>query len=392
MVCDAVQPLDWSRVPMAEPKVTIAVIVSGSLEGVERAVRSALAQSYRNLEILICDGLATQDTTALGARLAESDLRVRVVRRRQKVGAIETCTMAWNAAQGDYFVWLDDGSRLDARYVELGVGFFEHNASHVLVHGTAAWRDEAGEQVVGMPASVAYEDPVRRVELLLTTMPGGEAWHGLHRRRALEGIALCSGLGFYYAWLSSVAWRGKIAASPEMMLHRDAPLDAADASEEVVRLGGGSFQATDRWLTVAALLFCNIAFFDQAMAELPFLDRVRLAATAADAVANRRKVLDEGMLISFAARLFPSAHILDHFRDMRTALADAVMRLPTLSSTDPFAQNLVGTINVLCRMRIGNIPMTKDDRDIIRQLEFMWDRDKHAGAQNKVAIVSAMYL
>lgn len=392
MVCDAVQPLDWSRVPMAEPKVTIAVIVSGSLDGVERAVRSALAQSYRNLEILVCDGLATQDTTALGARLAESDLRVRVVRRRQKVGIIEICTMAWNAAQGDYFIWLDDGSRLDPRYVELGVGFLENNASHVLVHGTAAWRDEAGEQVVGMPASVAYEDPVRRVELLLTTMSGGEAWHGLHRRRTLEGIALCSGLGFYYAWLSSVAWRGKIAAAPEMMLHRDGPLDDADASEEVVRLGGGSFQATDRWLTVAALLFCNIAFFDQAMGELPFLERVRLAATAADAVANRRKVLDEGMLISFAARLFPSAHILDHFRDMRTALADAVMRLPTLSSTDPFAQNLVGTINVLCRMRIGNIPMTKDDRDIIRELEFMWDRDKHAGAQNKVAIVSAMYL
>jgi hypothetical protein len=77
---------------------------------------------------------------------------------------------------------------------------------------------------------------------------------------------------------------------------------------------------------------------------------------------------------------------------MRTALADAVKRLPTLSSTDTFAQNLVGTINVLCRMRIGNIPMTKDDEDIIRQLEFIWDRDKQVGAQNKVAIVSAMYL
>jgi hypothetical protein len=36
--------------------------------------------------------------------------------------------------------------------------------------------------------------------------------------------------------------------------------------------------------------------------------------------------------------------------------------------------------------------MTKDDEDIIRQLEFMWDRDKQVGAQNKVAIVSAMYL
>ena len=119
---------------------------------------------------------------------------------------------------------------------------------------------------------------------------------------------------------------------------------------------------------------------------------MRLAAAAADAIANRHKILDEGMLISFAARLFPDEHMLDHFREMRTALADAVMRMPVLSSTDPFAQNLVGTINVLCRMRIGNIPMTKEDRDIVRQLEVIWDRDKKPGAQNKVAIVSAMYL
>jgi hypothetical protein len=260
------------------------------------------------------------------------------------------------------------------------------------VHGAVGWRNNAGDAVVGMPASVAYEDPVRRVELLLTAMSGGEAWYGLHRRTALENMTLYGGVGFYYAWLASVAWRGKIAALPEMRLQRERPLDEDDASEEVVRLGGGNFQATDRWLTVAALLFCNIAFFDQAMAGLPFLERLRLAAAAADAVAIRRKVLDEGMLISFAARLFPGERILEHFRDMRTALADAVMRLPVLSSTDPFAQNLVGTINVLCRMRIGNIPMTKDDEDIIRQLEFMWDRDKQVGAQNKVAIVSAMYL
>ena len=377
---------------MAEPRVTIAIVVSGSLDGVERAARSAMAQSFRNLEILICDGLATQDTVALAARLAEADSRIRAVRKRQAVGIIETCLLGWKAAQGEYFVWLDDRTRLDPEYVALAVRFLETNASHVLAHGSVSWRNEAGEAVVGMPASVAYEDPVRRVELLLTSMTGGEAWYGVHRRRALANMPLFGGLGFYYAWLASVAWRGKVAALPEMKLHRDRPLDEEDASEQVVRIGGGNFQATDRWLTVAALLFCNIAFLDEALAGLPFLERVRLAATAADAVANRRKVLDEGMLISFAARLFPSERILERFRDMRTALADAVMRLPALSSTDPFAQNLVGTINVLCRMRIGNIPMTKDDEDIIRQLEIMWDRDKRAGAQNKIAIVSAMYL
>jgi len=80
-------------------------------------------------------------------------------------------------------------------------------------------------------------------------------------------------------------------------------------------------------LAVAALLFCNIAFFDEAMEPLSFLERVRLATAAADAIANRHKVMDEGMMISFGSRLFPSEHIVERFRDLRTTLADAVMRL-----------------------------------------------------------------
>lgn len=377
---------------MADRIVTIAIIMSGTFEGLERAVCSALDQTYAEIEVLLCDGRLSQETIEFSARMAELDPRVRICRERQVLGFVDTCLLGWRAARGDYFLWLDGESWLDPRYVEMGVSFFENNLTHVLVFGTTMGPGEAGNRISRAPTSVAYEDPARRIELLLTNMAGGEAWHGLHRRSALEAIPLHNGLGFYYGWLFSVAWRGKVAAQPEMTLYRDRLLDDCDASEEVVRLGVGNFQATDRWLSIAALLFCNIAFFDSAMEPLPFLERVRLAAGAADAIKNRHKVLDEGMMISFASRLFPSDHIVDHFRGMRTMLADAVMRMPSLSSTDPFAQNLVGTINVLCRMRIGNIPMTKEDRDIVRQLDDMWDRDQKSGAQNKVAIVSAMYL
>lgn len=383
---------DMLKSAMTEPSVSIAVVLSDTLENVERAVRSALDQSFANLDILLCDGAVSQENAGFCERMQALDSRVRVVRDNRRRGFIDTCLLGWRHARGDYFLWLDSESWLAPRYVEAGVAFLERNASHVLVFGTVTRRGESGDEVLSTPLSVSYEDPARRMELLLTNMAGGEAWYGIQRRQGLDAMPLHNGLGYYYGWLLSVAWRGKIAALPEMVLHRDRLLDECDASDEVVRLGVGNFQATDRWLSVAALLFCNIAFFDDAMEALPFLERVRLAAAAADAIANRHKVLDEGMMISFAARLFPSAHIVERFREMRTALADAVMRLPVLSSTDPVAQNLVGTINVLCRMRIGNIPMTRDDRDIVRQLEDMWDRDQKVGAQNKVAIVSAMYL
>jgi len=379
----------WFR--MADPTVSIAIVISDALEHVERAVRSALDQTYRNIEILLCDGAVSPENAGFCDDMAALDKRIRVVRDNRRRGFVDACLLGWRAARGDYFLWLDGQSWIAPAYVEQGVAFLEHNAAHVLVYGKTARRSESGEEILSAPLSVSYEDPVRRIELLLTNLTGGEAWYGLHRRRGLETMPLYNGLGYYYGWLLSVAWRGKIAAQPEMTLHRHGLLDEADPIDTVVRLRGGNFQATDRWLAVAALLVANLAFSDEAMAEPSFIERVRLATTAADAIANRHKVLDEGMMISFGARLFPSAHIVERFRDMRTALADAVMRLPGLSSTDPFSQNLVGTINVLCRMRIGNIPMTKEDSDIVRQLEVMWDRDQKTGAQNKGAIVSAMY-
>jgi len=377
---------------MADPTVSVAVVLSGALDSVERAVRSALDQTYKSVDIVLCDGEVSQETREFAERMTALDTRVRVNRGHRKAGFVDSCLAGWQASRGDYFMWLDAQSWIDPGYVQRGVDFLEHNLTHSLVAGTAYYGARDGNEVAGAPSSVAYEDPTRRVELLLTNMSGGEAWYGLHRRAALPAMTLHNGLGFYYAWLFSVAWRGKIAAVPEMTLYRERLLDESDPSDEVVRLGVGNFQATDRWLSVAALLFCSIAFFDEAMNELSFLERVRLAAAAADAIKTRHRVLDEGMMISFASRLFPSGHIVEHFRGMRTALANAVMRLPALSSTDPFAQNLVGTINVLCRMRIGNIPMTKEDKDIVRQLDLMWDRDRQVGAQNKVAIVSAMYL
>ena len=97
---------------------------------------------------------------------------------------------AWRAAKGDYFLWLDSQTWLTPRYVELGARFLDSNASHVLVCGGVTWRSEKGEPVRSAPASVAYEDPVRRLELFLTNLSGGEAWYGLHRRSALGTIAL----------------------------------------------------------------------------------------------------------------------------------------------------------------------------------------------------------
>ena len=315
-----------------------------------------------------------------------------VWREGRTIGTIETVAAARLAAKGEYVLWLDNESWIGPDYVAAGVDFLDNNAAHALVCGSATVRNADGASETAAPTPVAFEDGGRRVESLIGNISGSGAWQGVFRRNVFAELPLHQGLGFAYGCLISTAWRGKIGAVPEMALHRDGSADEADASEQCEKLRLGSFQATDPWLSVSALVFCNIAFFDNAFASLPGVERLRLAVAAADAVSRRWKIMDESMFVSFASRIFPSENMLERFRALRTGLAETVLGLGSTASIDPYVQNLIGIINVLCRMRIGNIPLTKEDRDIVHRMDDMWDNDKSVEAQNKLAIVSAMYL
>ncbi|MDH3702750.1 MAG: glycosyltransferase [Alphaproteobacteria bacterium] len=377
---------------MPEPLVSIGVIVAGPLSQVERAVRSALAQDYGNLEVRLCDAVQSQESAALTNKLAGEDPRISIHRSARALSVVEATAALRDTADGEYFLWLDALSWLAPEYVRLGVAYLGHNPGHILACGTVFEPRAASRDAAVAPSAVAFENAGRRVESLIGNLSGLGAWYGLYRLQAIRDVPLHPGLGFELGCLLSVAWRGKIGAVPDMRLHREGIFEGPAREDEVNRLGVPNYQASDPWLAVAALVFCNIAYFDDAFLPLPVVERIRLAVAAADAVALRWTVQDEGAMISYAARLFPAGEVLTRFRASRSAIADAALGLHAVSSTDPVVQNLIGTINVLCRMKIGSIPKNKSDEDVVRQLEVMWDEDKSADARNKVAIVSAMYL
>jgi len=377
---------------MPEPLVSIGVIVAGPLHQVERAVRSALAQDYGSLEIRLCDAVLSQESAVLTKKMEGADPCISIHRPVRALSVVEAAAELRDTADGEYFLWLDGLSWLAPEYVRLGVEYLRHNPGHVLACGTAFEPQAAGRDASVAPSAVAFENASRRVESLVGNLSGLGAWYGLYRLQAIRDVPLHPGLGFEFGCLLSVAWRGKIGAVPDMRVHRDGIFEGPAREDEASRLGVPNYQASDPWLAVAALVFCNIAFFDDAFLPLPVVERIRLAVAAADAVSLRWMVQDEGALISYASRLFPTGEMLTRFRTIRSAIADAALDLNAVSSTDPVVQNLIGIINVLCRMKIGSIPKNKTDEDVVRQLEIMWDEDKSTDARNKVAIVSAMYL
>jgi CDP-glycerol glycerophosphotransferase len=97
----------------ATPDVTVTVIVYNDAARLPRAVRSVLAQTLQNLEILIVDDCSTDDTERVGRELAGSDPRVRYLRLdRNSGGCSAPRNRGIDEARAPYLMFLDSDDEL----------------------------------------------------------------------------------------------------------------------------------------------------------------------------------------------------------------------------------------------------------------------------------------
>ena len=80
------------------------------------AIRSALAQTYPALEILVLDDASPDETPAVVAEFADEP-RLRGVRHAQNVGIAENWRRGIQAATGDFFCLLHDDDTLEPEFV-----------------------------------------------------------------------------------------------------------------------------------------------------------------------------------------------------------------------------------------------------------------------------------
>jgi glycosyltransferase involved in cell wall biosynthesis len=91
---------------VSDPLVSVLVPTWNGERYLALAVRSALNQSYRAIEVLVGDDGSTDRTPEILDSLAAADPRVRVVRREQNVGAFENPRLLLQEAAGEYVKFL----------------------------------------------------------------------------------------------------------------------------------------------------------------------------------------------------------------------------------------------------------------------------------------------
>jgi hypothetical protein len=91
---------------MSSPTVTVAVPVRNYGSLLAQAVRSALTQTRRDLEVLVVDNASTDHTPEVARDLREADERVRYVRNSEDLGYVGSVNRAIAEARGEYLALL----------------------------------------------------------------------------------------------------------------------------------------------------------------------------------------------------------------------------------------------------------------------------------------------
>lgn len=101
---------------ITEPLITIAIPTYNSAERyLPLAIRSALAQTYGNLEIIVSDNGSTDNTSDVVKGFDDS--RIRYIRHEKSLGPDGNFNFCLNEAKGTYTLLLHDDDLIDADYI-----------------------------------------------------------------------------------------------------------------------------------------------------------------------------------------------------------------------------------------------------------------------------------
>lgn len=109
------------------PKVSVCIPTYNRCDLLNYAIKSALHQTYSDLELIICDDGSTDETPQLIEGL--NDLRIRYIQHPQNIGRSRNMRSGFEAAVGEYFVKFDDDDALTPEFLEKTIAILEADAN-----------------------------------------------------------------------------------------------------------------------------------------------------------------------------------------------------------------------------------------------------------------------
>ena len=99
--------------------VSIVLPVHNGQEYLDSSIKSCLAQTHRNIELIIVDDGSSDNTPAIIERYSTADGRIKVIRNGRNLGLPESLNVGFKFSQGDFLTWTSD----DNLYAETAIEY-----------------------------------------------------------------------------------------------------------------------------------------------------------------------------------------------------------------------------------------------------------------------------
>jgi glycosyltransferase involved in cell wall biosynthesis len=98
------------------PLITIGIPTYNRPEKLKRTLDSIITQNYKNLDIHISDNCSTsKDTQKVISSFIKKDKRLRVVRQKKNIGAVNNFNYLSRNSKGNYFMWIADDMQFSSK-------------------------------------------------------------------------------------------------------------------------------------------------------------------------------------------------------------------------------------------------------------------------------------
>ena len=206
------------------PAVTIGVPVYNGEAHIAAALRSLLAQTYDDLEIVVSDNASTDGTAEVVRDVAAADARVRYVAHEVNRGAGWNYNRVLELARGRYFKWAAADDVCEPTFVERCVRALEAGDGVVLAYPATILIDADGRRLGPLDDSdlhLPMLQPHRRLAQLLRHRI---EWHPVFGLIRTDALRRTRGIGNFLladvAVLAELAMLGGFHHVPEPLFLR----------------------------------------------------------------------------------------------------------------------------------------------------------------------------
>lgn len=173
-------------------RISVITPAYNSEKYIDRAIRSVLNQTWRNIEYILVDDGSTDRTGEILDRYAAEDDRIRVI-RKENGGVSSARNAGLAAASGEYIAWLDSDDWLEPAMLETCLNaLWENNVSAALCNYKNI--DLSGRETVRNPiAEDALLTGSEMLEWLFASKVSSVLWGNVMKRSAYDGVVFPDG-------------------------------------------------------------------------------------------------------------------------------------------------------------------------------------------------------